>query len=82
MFGLFFILDVLFLLLLAMGSGLRSSFGAMTDLNSWMTIVVILVLISSLLLRFYFKLKVVSLVIVALPILGMFVWYLWEKRNS
>lgn len=82
LFWLFWVLDLLLLLLVIAGKGFRSGFGAGTDLNSWLTIALVVILIGSLSLKYLLKQPTLSLVMVALPMVGMFVAYIFEKKNS
>jgi hypothetical protein len=81
-FWIFWILDALLLALSVLGGGFKSSFGASSDLNTWVTILMFLVLILSLVLRFVFKLRLPSVLVAALPLLVMFVAYLVDKSKQ
>ena len=80
LFWLLWIINILLLLLAIAGSGLRASFGANTDLNGFLTIFLIIILIASIWLKFSIKHKWISLVIVALPVIVLFLMYLFEKK--
>ena len=82
LFWLLFIVDLLFAILVIFLSGVRQNFGAQSDLNSWLLIVLVVLIIASLVFRYALKMPRVSLVIVALPILGMFMWYLYDKNSK
>jgi len=81
LFWLCWIINVLLLIMAILGKGFRSDFGAGVDLNVLLTIVLIVVLAGSLILRFSLKQKWGSLVVVSLPVCMMLVWYLFEKTN-
>lgn len=82
LFWLFWIIDLLLVFLLIGGSHLRSSFGASTDLNSWMLIVVVIILIASMILRFTIKQKWIYVLVAALPAIGLFILYLLDKKSG
>ena len=82
LFWLCWIINVLLLIMAILGKGFRSDFGAGVDLNVLLTIVLIVVLAGSLILRFSLKQKWVSLVVVSLPVCMMLVWYLFEKISG
>lgn len=68
-----------FAALVMAGSGFRSGFGASTDVNSFLLIGLVIIQILSLVVRYSLKMQTVSLVVVALPMLGIFFWFVWEK---
>ena len=82
LFWLCWIINLLLLVMAIFGKGFRSDFGAGVDLNVLLTIVLIVVLAGSLILRFSLKQKWVSLVVVSLPVCMMLVWYLFEKISG
>ena len=82
LYWVLFIIDILFAILIMTGSGFRSSFGAGTDLNSILLIGLVVIMIASLVLRFVFKMPVASFVVAASPMLGMFIWYLYDKNQK
>lgn len=82
LFWLLWIVDILLVGLLVAGSGLRSSFGASTDLNSWLTILIIVVVLASIILRFTVKQKYISLLVAALPLIVLFLMYIFEKKTN
>jgi hypothetical protein len=81
-FWLFFIIDALLLCLTVVGGKFRSGFGAGTDFNAWMTLALVIVLITGLGLKLAGKQKWMSLVVVILPLLAMLVMYLVEKKSA
>ena len=82
LFWLLWLTNILFLISALLGKGFRSDFGAGVDLDVLLTIVLIVVLAGSLILRFSLKQKWVSLVVVSLPVCMMLVWYLFEKISG
>jgi hypothetical protein len=82
LFWLLWIVNVLLLLLAVAGSGFRSSFGANTDMNGMITILVIIILIASIWLKLSVRQKWISLAVVAIPVLFMFFMYLFEKKTG
>lgn len=79
LFWLLWIINLLLAVLILWGKGYRSGYGAGVDLNVVMLIGVVLVLIGSLVARYYFKHLMASVILVSLPLLGMFVWYLFDR---
>ena len=82
---LFWTLWVINLLLLALamfGKGFRSSFGAGIDFNVVMILGLLIVLVSSLVLRFAVKQKAISLVVVSIPLLVLLAMYIFEKMTG
>lgn len=82
LFWLLWLTNLLLLIITLLGKGFRSDFGAGVDVNVLVTIVLIVVLAGSLILRFSVKHKWVSLVVVSLPVCMMLVWYLFEKISG
>lgn len=82
LFWLFWVINLLLLVTAFLGKGFRSSFGAGVDLNVLIIIVLIAVLAGSLILRFSVKQKWISLVVVALPMFIMVLWYVFEKISG
>lgn len=82
LFWLCWIINVLMLLIAIVGKGFRSGFGAGVDFNVLLTIVLVVVLAGSLILRFSVKQKWISLVVVSLPLCMMLVLYLFEKISG
>jgi len=74
------IIDVLLILLVLAGSNFRSGFGAGNDFNNIALLVLLLLLLSSIITRIVVKPKWVSLTLAALPILLLFVFYLFDKN--
>ena len=73
------VINVLMLILAIIGKGFRSSFGAGVDFNILMIIFLVIILTGSLIIRFSLRHKGLSLIVVSLPLLTMFVLYLYEK---
>lgn len=80
LFWLLWIINLLLGVLIVWGKGYRSSYGAGVDTNSIMLIGVALVLLGSLVARYYFKHLVASVIFVSLPIAGMLIWYLIDRN--
>ncbi|HEY3386680.1 MAG TPA: hypothetical protein VGK46_09230 [Saprospiraceae bacterium] len=76
------VINVLILIIAILGKGFRSSFGAGVDFNILLIIFLLIILASSLILRFALKQKGLSLFVVSLPLLAMFVLYLYEKVSG
>jgi hypothetical protein len=79
LFWLLWIIDALLLLLAILGKNFRSSFGAGVDLNVIIIICLLAILAGSLMLRFAFKQKGISLVVVSLPLLAVLAMYIVDK---
>lgn len=73
------IFNLLLLLLVLFGKGFRADFGAGVDLNNVIIIGVIIILASSVWLKFGGKPKWMGHAVVALPALIMVSWYLFDK---
>jgi hypothetical protein len=82
LFWLIWIIDVLLLLLAFLGKNFRSSFGAGIDLNILVIIILLAILAGSLMMRFAFKQKGVSLVVVSLPLLAALAMYIADKLTG
>ncbi len=82
LFWICWVLDILIIGLLVLGSGFRSSFGASTDLNSWLLILIIVIAGSSLVLRFLLKHRNISLAVAAVPLIVLVLMYLFEKKTK
>lgn len=82
LFWLLWFSNLLLLIIAILGKGFRSDFGAGVDLNVVLTIVLIAVLAGSLILRYSVKQKWINLVVVALPICLMLIWYVFEKISG
>jgi hypothetical protein len=76
------IINVLILIIAIIGKGFKASFGAGVDLNNLIIIFLLIVLTGSLIIRFSLKHKGLSLFAVSLPLLVMFVLYLYEKISG
>jgi hypothetical protein len=81
LFWLLFIADILLCLLAVVGKGFRDSFSA-SNLNTWFSILLFGSTFGGLLLRFVFKKALLSLLMVALPLLILLVWYLIDTKMS
>ena len=79
LFWTLWIIDLLLLALAFVGKGFRSGFGAGIDLNVLFIIGLIIVLIGSLVFRYAFKQKAISLVVVSIPLLVILIMYLFDK---
>ena len=77
---IFWIIDVLLILLVLAGSGFRSGFGAGNDFNNTALLVLMLLLLSSIITRIVVKPRWVSLTLAALPILLLLLFYLFDKN--
>lgn len=82
LFWLFWTVDLLITLVAFWGKGFRSSFGASTDGNAWIIAGLVLVLGGSLLLRFAFKLRILSLILAALPLIIGGIMYLIDTGKQ
>jgi hypothetical protein len=81
LFWLLFVVDLLICLLSVVGKGFRDSFSA-SSLNTWFTVLLFGSTFGGLLLRLVFRKAVLSLAVVALPLLVMLVWYLIDSKMS
>ena len=81
LFWLFWSLDFLFAAFALWGAGFRSSFGAGTALNTWIVFGLAVVLAGSLVLRFGFKLRLLSLCLVAAPLAAALVASLFDSQK-
>lgn len=79
LFWLLWLLNAAFAILIMWAASYRSSYGAGIDLNTILLIGVAVVLVVSLIVRYGMKKPGVSLFVVGLPVLGLLLWYLWEK---
>ncbi|MGB3079329.1 MAG: hypothetical protein WBB31_09665 [Saprospiraceae bacterium] len=82
LFWFLFILDLLLIILTIGASDFRAGFGASTYFNTWILIVTVISLIASLVTRYYFRQNKLSLLVVAIPVLLLFVMYVFEKRSG
>ena len=82
LFWLFLILDILLGLLSHAGDGFRASFGARTSSGPIVLFILFAVLIAGLIMYFSTRPKWISVLIVALPLLGLFMLYLFEKISG
>ena len=80
LFWVFWIIDILLVLLILAGSNFRSGFGAGNDFNNMALLVLLLLLLSSIITRIVVKPRWVSLTLVALPILLLLLFYLFDKN--
>jgi hypothetical protein len=60
----------------------RSGYGAGVDLDTILLIGVAIILVAGLIVRYGMKKPGVSLIVVGLPVLGLLLWYLWEKMQK
>ncbi|MBL7794152.1 MAG: hypothetical protein JNK77_17615 [Saprospiraceae bacterium] len=79
LFWLLWTFDLLFAIFTLMASNFRSSMNASTTLNAVLIAVLAAVLIGGPVLRFVSKLRLLSLGVVALPVLLLITWWLVEK---
>jgi hypothetical protein len=79
LFWILWIINLMLVALAILGKGFRSSFGAGIDLNVLVIIVLLAILAVSLILKFAFKQKWTSLVVVSLPLLAVLVLYVFDK---
>lgn len=82
LFWLLWFANLLLLIIALLGKGFRSDFGAGVDLNILVTMMLVVVLAGSLIVRFSVKQKWMSLVVVSLPICMMLGLYLFEKISG
>jgi hypothetical protein len=81
LFWLLFVIDLLVSLLIVIGKGFRESF---TDspINAWFSILIFACTLGALILRFAFKKELLSLIVAALPLVILLVWYLVDTKQS
>ena len=82
LFWVLWIINLLILALAFVGKGFRSSFGAGIDLNVLFIIGLVIVLFGSLMVRYAFKQKAISLVVVSIPLLVVLIMYLFDKMTG
>jgi len=82
LFWTLWVINLLLLALATVGKGYRSSFGAGIDFNVVMILGLLIVLVSSLVLRFAVKQKAISLVVVSIPLLVVLAMYIYEKMTG
>ena len=82
LFWLLLFIDALLIIFTVWASGFRSGFGASTTLNSFMLAGYIIVFIAALVFRYSVKPRWISLLIIALPVLILFIVYLMDKKSG
>jgi len=81
-FWILWIIDVLLILLVLVGSNFRSGFGAGNDFNNIALLVLVLLLLSSIITRIVIKPRWVSLTLAALPLLLLLLFYFFDKNSD
>ena len=81
LFWILWIIDLVITLLSVLGKNFRRSFTA-TDPTLWFHVLLISSVVGGLLLRLIFKRSAWSLLMVALPLLVLLVWYLIDKASG
>lgn len=82
LFWLLWLLNAAFAILIMWAASYRSGYGAGVDLDTILLIGVAIVLVAGLIVRYGMKKPGVSLIVVGLPVLGLLLWYLWEKMQK
>jgi len=80
LFWLFWIADLLICLVTVLGKGFRESFTA-SSINAWFAVLLFGCTLGGLLLRFVFKKALLSLLVAALPLLILMIWYLVDTKR-
>lgn len=81
LFWLLFIVDLLICLLAVVGKGFRDSYSA-SSIHTWFSVLLFGCIFGGLLVRFVFRKALLSLAVVALPLLVLLVWYLIDTKLS
>ncbi len=81
LFWILWVIDLSLGLLSFLGKGYRRSYTA-SDPTLWFHVLIIGSIIGGLLFRLIFKRSVLSLALVALPLLVLLVWYLIDKASD
>jgi hypothetical protein len=81
LFWLIIVIDVLACLLVMLGKGFRESFTE-SPINAWFTVLIFGCTLGALLMRLAFKKVLLSLIVAALPLLILLVWYLIDTKQS
>lgn len=76
------IFDLLILLLAIWGKAFRSGFGAGVGFNSFVIISLLIILGGSLWFRMVLRKKDLSLLIISLPVIAMFILYIWDTIKA
>ncbi len=81
LFWILFVADLLLCLLVMVGKSFRDSFGA-SSINTWFTVLLFIGTVGGFVARVVLRKPQASLVLVSVPVLVMFVWYLIDSRAS
>jgi hypothetical protein len=81
LFWLFWTLDLGIGLLTFFGKGFRRSFTA-SDPTAWVSVFLAICIIAAPVIRFIFRRTLLGLIVAALPLLVMLVWYLIDKTDG
>ena len=82
LFYTFTVINILLFLFTLWGKGFRASFGASTDINVLMMLGYSVVIIASFVVKFGLKQKGWSVLVAGLPVIILFVMYLFDKKSG
>lgn len=82
LFWLLWAVDLLFFVFVLLAAGFRGEMNLSTGLHGWLLLGLVLALIGGPVLRFLFRLRLASLVAVALPLVGLLVAWLVDKSRG
>jgi len=79
LFWFLWVTDLLICLLALIGKGFRESYGA-SNINVWFTVLLLGCTLAGLLLRLVLKNELFALIVAALPLVILLIWYFLDSR--
>ncbi len=79
LFWIFWVVDLIIGLFVIAAKDFRNSFTA-TDINTWFSVVFIIGLAGGIILQLFFKKPVWAVVLAALPLLALLVWFFIDEN--